>query len=96
MLLSGTVQEIHRLLAEAKLSHRQIAASTGVARATVAAIAGGKRAECSRRHTEKEGDREEPRSPIGRCPSCGGRVYLPCRLCLVRAWQKERSQELGV
>jgi transcriptional regulator with XRE-family HTH domain len=77
------IEEVRRLLAEGKLSQRKIARATGVSRGVVDAIAAGKR-------PDYEGQRPrfdeacEPAGPPARCPECGGKVYLPCRLCEAR------------
>jgi DNA-binding XRE family transcriptional regulator len=89
MLALGKVKEVERLLAAGTLSQRQIAKAIGVSRATVSAIARGTRPDYESRlrvRVEECG----PPGPIERCPTCGGRVYMPCRLCRVR---KLKAQE---
>jgi transcriptional regulator with XRE-family HTH domain len=71
-------------LAEAKLSHRKIAAATGVSRGTIGAIASGRRREPVKRTLPWDEALEIPAGPPERCPDCGGMVYLPCRLCRTR------------
>ncbi len=83
MLVLAKVKEVQRLLAEQKLSQRKIAEAIGVSRATVSAIAKGKRPNYEPR-MRAQAVEFEPLGPIERCPSCGGRVYMPCRLCRVR------------
>ncbi len=81
------IDEVRHLLAEGVLSERQIARCTGAARATVAEIATGKFfRRASRMPTiAAEADGEaEPIEPPDRCPTCGGMVYMPCRLCEAR------------
>jgi len=81
MLTQDQVDEVKRLLATNKYSQRNIAAMTGISRGTVAAIAN------ETRHIYQRGpnpDQWEPEGPIKRCPRCGGRTRLPCRLCRVR------------
>ncbi len=92
MLAFGKVKEIERLLAEGRLSQRKIAKALGVSRGVVDAIASGKRPdyEARRQHRADDG---EPQGPIERCPTCGARVYMPCRLCRVRNGQA-REQAL--
>jgi len=84
MIAPQMIDEVRRLLAEGRLSQRQIARATNVSRGTVGAIAAGRRPDyrSSRRAVD-----EEPLQPTGpprRCPGCGGMVYLPCRLCRAR------------
>lgn len=86
MLATGKVVEIERLLAEGRLSQRKISTLVGVSRGVISAIARGARPDYeARRHDESEVD--QPRGDIERCPGCGGRVYMPCRLCHVRQLQ---------
>jgi len=85
MLALAKVREVERLLAEGELSQRKIAKATGVSRATISGIASGRRPDYELRMRARA-DKEvvEPLGPIERCPTCGGRVYMPCRLCRVR------------
>ena len=86
MIDSEKVAEIKRLLAEGRLSQRKIAATTQISRGTIAAIAAGRRPdyeEFRRRRAEEE--EASLLGPVARCPSCGGTVHVPCRLCRVRA-----------
>jgi transcriptional regulator with XRE-family HTH domain len=84
MLAPSMVGEIRRLLADDKLSQRKIARRTGVSRGTVAAIAAGRRPDYERLRAARQEDALEPTGPLMRCPQCGGKVYLPCRLCHAR------------
>lgn len=98
MLALGKVKEVERLLAEGKLSQRKIAQAVGVSRATVSGIASGKRPDYEARTHDRAEEEFEPLGPIERCPSCGGRVYMPCRLCRVRklkAQKQAQQRELG-
>ena len=83
MIPPSAVQEIRRLLAEGKLSYRKIAKVAGVSRGSVSLIASGKRPDYKPR---KELAEEVPSGPPERCPSCGALVYMPCRLCRLRAF----------
>lgn len=83
MLALAKVKEIERLLAVGTLSQRHIAKTLGVSRATVSAIARGTRPDYEARMRARA-EAHEPVGPIERCPTCGGRVYMPCRLCRVR------------
>lgn len=94
MLALGKVKEIERLLCEGGLSQRKIAATIGVSRAAVSAIARGTRPDYEARRRAQL-PKDEPLGPIGRCPTCGARVYTPCRLCCVRKMKAlERAQLL--
>lgn len=93
MIGSGMVAEIRRLLAEGRLSQRKIAKLTGISRATISAIASGRRPDYQPRPANDLFDR--PQGPPRRCLGCGGLVYLPCKLCRVRAWKcaEDRKQK---
>jgi len=84
MLALVKVKAAERLLTEGKLSHRKIASAIGISRASVGAIALGRRPDYEARELARAA-REEPLGPLARCPQCGGMVYTPCRLCRVRA-----------
>lgn len=86
MLPLGKVMEIQKYLAEGRWSQRKIARLLGVSRATVNSIASGKRPSYEARLLARP-DAPECQGPIERCQSCGGRVYMPCRLCRVRQAQ---------
>jgi hypothetical protein len=83
MLHATMVQEIRRLLTADGLSQRAVALRTGVSRGTVHAIARGKRPET--RHRDPDDDYPRPTGPWQRCPTCGGKVQMPCLLCGLRA-----------
>lgn len=90
MIARSIVNEVRRLLAEGKRSHRKIAQMTGISRGSVGAIASGRRpdyAACQR----EEDSCDEPLGPPARCPGCGGMVTMPCRLC--RARQSRSPQQ---
>lgn len=91
MIVPALVDEIKRLLAEKRLSQRKIAVRLGISRGTVHAIACGKRPDCPPRELQ-EFDR--PLGPPERCPGCGGRVYMPCLLCQIRAKKEVRGRSL--
>ncbi len=83
MISPAVVDEVRRLLGEG-LSQREIARRTGVSRGSVIAIDRGKTASVPRgRETAISALRIA--GPPVRCAGCGGRVYLPCQLCTIRA-----------
>lgn len=84
MIGMAKVKEAERLLAVGNLSQRRIAAMVGVSRATVASIASGTRPDYEARLLARLED-NQPLGPLARCGGCGGMVYMPCRLCHVRA-----------
>ena len=83
MIQHSVVEEVKRLLSEGKLSQRKIAKHIGISRATVGAIASGRRPAYQQR-PPSEDDLFQSSGPPRRCHGCGGLVYLPCRLCHVR------------
>jgi hypothetical protein len=64
------------LLAQRK-PYRVVAKLSGVSRNTVERLAHGLAVKTQ----------PEP-GELSRCPTCGGRVFLPCRLCAVRSQRK--------
>jgi transcriptional regulator with XRE-family HTH domain len=94
MLAPAKVEETKRLLSDGKLSQRRIAKLLGVSRATVSAIASGKRPDYEARRRERGDDDEGyvPLGPIERCPGCGGKVHTPCHLCHVRKVKDEEQR----
>lgn len=92
MIEPSVVEEVRRLLAEGKLSQRKIAKHLGISRATVGAIASGKRPDYQPRPREED-DPFQITGPPRRCPGCGGVVYLPCRLCYVREMKRKEKQQ---
>ncbi len=92
MLAPKTVDEVHRLLSEGKLSQRAIARRLGISRGTVCAMATGRRGNCeSLARANGGGNSSKPADPSERCPGCGAMVYMPCRLCRARAAVAKRS-----
>jgi len=84
MIAPALVMEVRRLLGERKLSQRAIAKATGVSRGTVSAIASGKRPDYRPAIRDNELHFDDPIGPPEKCPTCGGMVYMPCRLCQIR------------
>lgn len=85
MIAPEVVQEVRRRLTEGKLSQRKIAAITGVSRGTVGAIAAGRRPDYDSSAPGRQGQLLRRSGPPRRCPGCGAMVYMPCRLCRLRA-----------
>ncbi len=92
MLPLVVVEEIRRLLNEAALSQRKIAAKLGVSRGTVGAIANGQRGIYGREPDPHEPDLCSLGLPPERCPGCGGTVYMPCVLCRARRYTKRQEK----
>jgi hypothetical protein len=92
MIAPSVVQEVKRLLAGGNLSQRKIAGMTGISRGTVGAIAGGKRPGYDSLPRAVKHDPAQPTGPPQRCPGCGGMVYMPCRLCKMRALKAKTSK----
>ena len=92
MLSTALVLEIRRLVDEGKLSRRQIAKKLNVSRATVAAIAGGRRGLHGRDAATAFPDLRLRQQLAVRCPHCGGLVFLPCLLCAARAFRMRRER----
>jgi hypothetical protein len=96
MIPPAVVEEIKRLLTVPGLSQRKIALLTCVSRASVGAIAAGRRPDYPPRCNPDEDPDDLPQGPAERCRCCGGMVYMPCRLCCVRmlkAKDRERSRD---
>ena len=94
MLSPAKVEEVRRLLERGAISQRQIARELGISRGSVNAIASGKRPD----YPVKELDEDDIRCwlPPVRCSGCGGMVFAPCRLCRVRAVQREQRSPANV
>lgn len=93
MIAPNVVKEVRRLLAEGKLSQREIARINRISRGTVGAIASGKRPD--HENQRPAGDEEGlpgPDGPPRRCPDCGVMVYLPCRACQIRRQKASSSK----
>jgi hypothetical protein len=84
MLAESLVAHVAELLADGRISQRRFARLTGVSRGTVGAIALGRRPLDLRPKCADE-DSFRPLGPPARCRGCGGKVYMPCQLCRVRA-----------
>ncbi|WP_197528854.1 winged helix-turn-helix transcriptional regulator [Aeoliella mucimassa] len=85
------INEIRMLLAEEKLSQRQIATRLGVSRGTVNNLATALQ---TTRTQRSEVDHSGVQR-IGRCPHCGARVQLPCVACQARAYRRRQHHRRG-
>ncbi|MBN2024057.1 MAG: hypothetical protein JW809_14840 [Pirellulales bacterium] len=85
------VAHVERLLAEQRHSQRAIAATAGVSRGTVAAIAAGRRRVLPPREPDPGPAWRD--GPVKRCPACGARVHLPCEACRLKAESGKRRAE---
>lgn len=88
MISAETALEVETLLAEGRLSQRQIAQRLGISRGTVNNIARGRRVLRSRHRGETTAGGPEiayPSGPVGRCRFCGSLVRQPCLACQLRA-----------
>lgn len=86
--LNESVKEhVRRLLTTTRKSYAQIAADTGVSKMTVSQIdkklPGGATRGLRKSATVAGRSRSDP-TVYERCPTCGGRVIMPCKLCAVR------------
>ena len=80
MISQEKYQAAKKLLAEDRMSFRQIADCVGINRSTVANIA----AEILLGKPERKFDQAKERwatDEYERCPTCGNRVLMPCLLC---------------
>jgi len=82
MIPPAVVAEVRSLLAEGRLSQRQIARRTGVSRGTVGAIASGRRHRGQPPRDTPPGG--YPQGKPVRCPGCGALVQMPCLACWLR------------
>lgn len=92
MINDKTLDEVRRLLALGRLSQREIARQTGVSRGTVNAIANARWKKRPSREANDETDHLF-KGPIVRCPTCGGRVYMPCMLCHIRDLKTAEAEQ---
>jgi hypothetical protein len=90
MLANSAIEAARRLLLEGKLSRREIADRLGISRGSVNSIFNGTLTTRDESPAVADGDPLET-GPIERCATCGGRVYMPCRLCAVRDWKIEAA-----
>jgi len=93
------IEEVERLVAEHRLTLAEIAIQTGISKATVQAVASGRR-RIKADHRPIKGERLKQAAgryygPFERCPDCGGMVYAlaPCSLCRVRKLKERDKQQ---
>lgn len=91
MLPQAQVDEVRRLLAEGRVSQRRIARQLGISRSTVGLIASGRRPDRPP-PVAADDDPWADAGPPQRCPTCGGMVYVPCRLCRVRELKRREAE----
>ncbi|MEX2170393.1 MAG: hypothetical protein WD851_13850 [Pirellulales bacterium] len=84
MLADFVRDDIERLLAEGRLSRREVARRLGVSRTVVRAIAAEKLGRQAPELTHAAFD-DRPRQ---RCVSCGYAVPLPCVYCRAKAYRR--------
>lgn len=84
--IDALVPVIRALLSEGK-SEREVAELAGISRATVSAIASG------RRRDPADDPPARPTQGYGRCEGCGHVVPLPCLYCEVRTIEAEPEPE---
>jgi hypothetical protein len=94
MIAAAKVMEVERLLADNRWSQRTIAKMVGISRAVVGSIAAGTRPDYEALRQARAEEDHEPTGPVGRCCGCGAKVYMPCRLCKVRAIKAEERENL--
>jgi transcriptional regulator with XRE-family HTH domain len=95
MLTPAQIEYIQHLLSNnQEMTYRAIAVRAGVSRRTVSQVAKGRR-QANHRQDAAWSDSlvYEPAANIGRCPTCGSRVVLPCVAC--RAQRYRRFQGWG-
>jgi hypothetical protein len=84
MLARYLEELVWHLRFEEKLSYRQIARRLCVNRKTIARITRGKRFDPLPELSDPDDGIDAPQVPPKRCPTCGGLIYPPCRLCQTR------------
>jgi hypothetical protein len=84
MLRLWQIEEVFKL-AEEGHKQRAIAEKTGLARKTIQRILSGERPDYQAEGYEVEHSLDVFTGPIARCPTCGGKVHMPCFACEVRA-----------
>jgi hypothetical protein len=91
MVPPAMVATVQRLLNEGAHSYRKISKMTRISRGVIQDIAKGRRPDYEALRRERQADRQEATGPAARCPTCGNRVFLPCRECWLQV-QVERQR----
>jgi len=92
MVPPAMVATVQRLLSEGAHSYRKIAEITRISRGVIQDIAKGRRPDYEALRRQRQADRQEVVGPAARCPTCGNRVFLPCRECRMQVQvDRERS-----
>lgn len=85
MIRADAERQAEELLREGQSSGRAIARQTGLSRGTIQAMASGARPmDRAREQQRRSRQRDDRWGPSVQCPTCGGKVQMPCRLCNVR------------
>jgi len=79
------VQVIQSMLADDRISQREIARRLHVGRGVVAGIANGTRPDYRASQQDAESAESSPEQPVQRCGRCGAMVQLPCLACRTRS-----------
>jgi len=94
MIANSTTERVKELLADGKLSNRQIARAAGVSRQWVDNLANGKATDCDRPDDGQEEERPPtaPRGAVPRRCACGAKVYGECVACRVRSASDQNNE----
>ncbi len=96
MLTLQTVLEVKKLLGKG-LSQREVARQLGVGRATIGAIASGKRGLHGRLESSCKSKNNDHWSELTgdfvRCPECGSKVLLPCVGCAAHRFRHQARRQ---
>jgi transcriptional regulator with XRE-family HTH domain len=93
MINPTLVDEVKRLLADG-VTQRGISRRLSISRGSVGAIASGKRPNYEALRAARE-DKLAPlpnNAPSERCPGCGGKQQMPCRVCRTRGDKQQRLE----
>ena len=85
MLKAAVVMRVRELLAEGR-NHSEVGRMVRLSRNTVTKIAAGRYPDYTAiRRAKQQAQGSGRQRPMGKCPGCGYRVHLPCRICRARA-----------
>lgn len=87
------VRQVQKLWAAEKWSQRKIARKLGLCRKSVRRIVDVQRGLQVHRPDDEPPIDAPPAERPQRCPGCGGKVYLPCRLCAARRITQRRLKQ---